>query len=178
MLQFVFSGGPNTIATTLGFQSAPNAFCCAIKHSGRFCHAVEQCLNLQAKLDIKSDREKIGWLLQPSMTRQGKAMSGLSNHEFHQIRSLMNNKQKCSTSQPFAFSAINSFILSILSILSFFHRFYLLLIISFRFLMFDHSTTDTSSIFQNFIYYQVLCLFCFSCALFKFLLVDALSDAF
>jgi len=95
MLQFVFGGGPNTVATTLGFQSAPNAFSCIVKGSGRFCHAIERCLEFESKLDNQLDKARVGWLLQTSM-----AKPDLSNHEFSQIKSIIDNKEKCPTPTP------------------------------------------------------------------------------
>jgi len=94
MLQFVFGGGPNTVATTLGFQSAPSAFSCIVKGSGRFCHAIERCLEFESKLDNQLDKARVGWLLQTSM-----AKPDLSNHEFSQIKSIIDNKAKCPTPQ-------------------------------------------------------------------------------
>ena len=93
-LQFVFGGGPQTVQTTLGFQNAPNAFSCIVKGSGRFCHAIERCLELEAELDQKINKERVGWLLQASMSKPN-----LSNHEFSQIKSITDNKEKY-TSPP------------------------------------------------------------------------------
>ena len=93
-LQFVFGGGPQTVQTTLGFQNAPNAFSCIVKGSGRFCHAIERCLELEKELDQKINKERVGWLLQASMSKPN-----LSNHEFSQIKSITDNKEKY-TSPP------------------------------------------------------------------------------
>jgi hypothetical protein len=90
MLQFVFGGGPMTVATTLGFQSSPNALSCIVKGSGRFCHAIERCAaDLESKLEDKLDKQRVGWLLKTSMGKPE-----LSNHEFSQIRSITENKDK------------------------------------------------------------------------------------
>jgi hypothetical protein len=93
MLQFVFGGGQNTVATTLGFQGAPNAFSCIVKGSGRFCHAIEQCLELKSK-DSKLDdkKEYLGWLLQTARFKPGN--NPISNHDFGQIESIISNQSK------------------------------------------------------------------------------------
>ncbi len=96
-LQFVFGGGPQTVQTTLGFQNAPNAFSCIVKGSGRFCHAIERCLELEAELDQKINKERVGWLLQASMSKPN-----LSNHEFSQIKSITDNKEKYTSPPLFA----------------------------------------------------------------------------
>jgi hypothetical protein len=104
MLQFVFGGGPNTVATTLGFQNAPSALSCIVKGSGRFCHAIERYNELEKKMDNVDEDDKdcvdrrengkkcVGWLLQTSMAN--KNMKQISNHEFSQIKSITDNKDK------------------------------------------------------------------------------------
>jgi len=96
MLQFVFGGGQNTVATTLGFQGAPNAFSCIVKGSGRFCHAIEQCLELQSKLDKNTEnREHVGWLLQTARLKpDSNPDKSISNHDFGQIESIISNQAK------------------------------------------------------------------------------------
>jgi hypothetical protein len=95
MLQFVFGGGPNTVATTLGFQNAPSALSCIVKGSGRFCHAIERYNELEANTDDVKKRESrkdcVGWLLQTSMNKL------VSNHEISQIKSITDNKDKYSS---------------------------------------------------------------------------------
>ena len=96
MLQFVFGGGQNTVATTLGFQGAPNAFSCIVKGSGRFCHAIEQCLELKSK-DSKLDdkKEYLGWLLQTARFKpDNNPDKSISNHDFGQIESIISNQAK------------------------------------------------------------------------------------
>ena len=158
-LQFVFGGGPQTVQTTLGFQNAPNAFSCIVKGSGRFCHAIERCLELEAELDQKINKERVGWLLQASMSKPN-----LSNHEFSQIKSITDNKEKY-TSPPLlarrappltlihSFQSHFSIIFSNSIFQFYFSR-------APRFLIFDHSTTDTASIFKKIIKQQVcgLCM--------------------
>jgi hypothetical protein len=96
MLQFVFGGGQNTVATTLGFQGAPNAFSCIVKGSGRFCHAIEQCLELKSKLDKNTEnREYVGWLLQTARLKpDSNPDKSISNHDFGQIESIISNQAK------------------------------------------------------------------------------------
>lgn len=106
MLQFVFGGGPNTVATTLGFQIAPSALSCIVKGSGRFCHAIERYNELEAKMDDgdendkdcvdrrENSKKKVGWLLQTSMSNNKDKQ--ISNHEFSQIKSITDNKDKYS----------------------------------------------------------------------------------
>jgi hypothetical protein len=103
MLQFVFGGGPNTVTTTLGFQSSPNALSVIVKGSGRFCHAIERCAaDLESKLEDKLGKQRVGWLLKKSMGKPE-----LSNHEFSQIRSITENKDKYFTSKPTPISFSN-----------------------------------------------------------------------
>jgi hypothetical protein len=96
MLQFVFGGGVNTVATTLGFQGAPNAFSCIVKGSGRFCYAIERCLELKSKLEKNTkNREYVGWLLQTAKFKpDSNRDKSISNHDFGQIESIISNEAK------------------------------------------------------------------------------------
>jgi hypothetical protein len=92
MLQFVFGGGQNTVSTVLDFQTFPKAVSCIVKGSGRFCHAIEQCVGRDWDLQ-ESFKDRIGWLLQASQYKSDNTTLP-SNHDFGQIQTIVKNTDK------------------------------------------------------------------------------------
>ncbi len=144
VLQFVFGGGPNTVATALGFQKSPKALSCIVKGSGRFCHAIERCHKLENQLE--SSQERVGWLLQKSMSQH------MSNHDFGQIKSITDNSEKYRS--PISSRAGPTFGAPLICPILFFST-------ASRFFIFDHLAMDAASIFKKYIKQQVcaLCIF-------------------
>jgi hypothetical protein len=131
-LQFVFGGGRNTIATILGFQSAPNALSCIVKGSGRFCHAIERCKELQFSLNFNDEEQKkrTGMTLQTAGFK--KKVSALSNHDFGQLQSIILNQSK--SAPPILYNRrVSQFLLIVLP----------------RFMIFDYKTKDPKIILKK-----------------------------